>query len=336
LHVVLPDAPPWSIGSRLPDFPMPPTSAGRAVVSSVADPLMLVARLTPPEFLRQRADYLSLLGLLPEAAGFVLGHLPGLKPDAQARAGHALESVARRAGRDLVVIDAPLTGGASSGKILPGADLTTVDLLATVAAAGLVITDSPATLALATGLARPALGVADQDVETGSSPARANKGWMVGGLDELVALAPVAMADTDLEQRREGVANSLDLFFNDLSVALLSSGVRELSTTASQRLTELNEQVRTLETVNAGLQQRLVRERTAMAGYVWAGRHPGRAMNTTAAQVSASERALWDLYPSEAEVQRLENEIAAIYATKTMRLLQPVRRVYARLRTLRS
>jgi hypothetical protein len=208
-----------------------------------------------------------------------------------------------------------------------------VDLLATITAAGLVITDSPETLALATGLARPALGIADEDAEAGSPPAWANKDVMVARLDELLVLAPMATAESDLDRRLEEVASRLDLFFDDFASALLAAGASQLSHTASQRFAELSEQVWTLEVVNAGLQERLFRERMAMAGYVWAERHTDQPISNTGVQVSPSERALWGLHPNQAEIQRLQKEIEAIYATKTMRVVQPARRLYARLRT---
>jgi hypothetical protein len=204
-----------------------------------------------------------------------------------------------------------------------------------VAASGLVVTGSPAMLALATGLSRPALGVARDGSDQGSSAAWAPEDQRVARVEELVALAPVATAGSDLDRRRDEGVSTLDLFFDDLAGELLSAGARQLSVSAPQRLSELTEQVRTLESVNAGLRARLTQERSAIAGFLGPGSHQEWSGRSPALRVSGSERALWDLNPSQAEITRLQKEIAAIYATRTMRVLQPARRLYGRLRTLR-
>jgi SAM-dependent methyltransferase len=327
LYQLIPDAPSWSTA------PQPPGLS--PLVRGVVDPLLLIGRLVSNEFLLQRADYLHFLGMLPETTGFVLAYLPDIDTAHPSRAVPALEAVARRAGTDLVVIDSTETLGAASGTTLAGADLSPIDLLATVAASGLVVTGSSAMLALATGLTRSAIGVTRDGAASESSSAGVGEDQQVGRLDELVALAPVVAGGSEQERRRDEGAGTLDIFFDDLAGELLSAGVRQLSSSAPQRLTELSEQVRTLESVNAGLRGRLAQERSAIAGLLGPGSHQERLDRNRALRVGGSEAALWDLNPGQAEIQRLQKEIAAIYATRTMRVLRPARRLYGRLRTLR-
>jgi 2-polyprenyl-3-methyl-5-hydroxy-6-metoxy-1,4-benzoquinol methylase len=332
LYRVTPDTPSWSGAAQPGGFATHLSSGTGGFARRIVDPLMLIGRLVANEFLLQRADYLSLLGMLPETTGFVLAYLPDLDAGSRARAVQALETVARRAGTDLVVIDPAQTLGASSATTLASNDLTPIDLLAVVAASGLVVTGSPGVLALATGLSRPALGVAS---ELELSGARATEDQPVARVEELVALAPVATAGSDLDRRRHEGIGSLDLFFDDLAGELLSAGAPQLSASAPQRLSELTEQVRTLESVNAGLRARLTQERSTIASLLGPGPHQQWAGRSLASRVSGSERALWDLNPGHAEITRLQKEIAAIYATRTMRVLQPARRLYGRLRTWR-
>ena len=335
LYVVAPETPPWLTGSPPPGLATAPGSGSAGVARSVADPLSLIGRLAGRELLLQRADYLSVREQLPQTAGFVLGYLAAVDPGARARAAQALESIATRAGTDLVVIDAVDTLGSSPGRTLASSELTPLDLLATMAVAGLVVSDSPAMLALATGLARPALGVMTGEGSSGVSlPAAVGKDQVVGRLDELVALAPVATADPALAQRRDEVAGSLDLFFDDLAGELLSAGVRPLRLAAPQRLAELTDQVLTLESVNAGLRVQLAREQAIIANSLGRPRHQDQlGGGSSDLPTSGSERTLLELRRGVAEIERLQDEITAIYATRTMRTLQPARRIYARLRS---
>ena len=105
---------------------------------------------------------------------------------------------------------------------------------------------------------------------------------------------------------------------------------------AAARLAELTEQVRTLETVNAGLRNRLARERSVVAEYARRVAHADLPEEATDLYVSGSERAVRDLHVGQAEIDRLQREIAAIYATRTMRTLQPARRLYGKLRSRRK
>jgi 2-polyprenyl-3-methyl-5-hydroxy-6-metoxy-1,4-benzoquinol methylase len=335
LYRVIPDAPWWSSTSQPGGLATHFSSGEAGFARRIVDPLMLIGRLVTTEFLLQRADYLSLLGILPETTGFVLAYLPDVEAGTPARAKAALEAVSRRAGTALVGLDGAEALGPSSGPTLASADLTPIDLLAVVAASGLVVTGSPAMLALATGLSRPALGVARDGSEPGWSAAWEPKDQRVARVEELVALAAVATAGTDVDRRRDEGVSCLDLFFDDLAGELLSAGARPVSASAPQRLSALTEQVRTLESVNAGLRARLTQERSVIAGLLGPGPHQEWSGRSQAAPGSGPERALWGLNPSQAEINRLQKEIAAIYATRTMRVLQPARRLYGRLRTLR-
>jgi hypothetical protein len=105
---------------------------------------------------------------------------------------------------------------------------------------------------------------------------------------------------------------------------------------APARLAELTQQLRTLETVNAGLRDRLTRERSVVAEYARRVARADLPEETMDPYVSGSERALRELRVGQAEIDRLRGEIAAIYATRTMRTLQPARRFYGKLRSRRK
>jgi 2-polyprenyl-3-methyl-5-hydroxy-6-metoxy-1,4-benzoquinol methylase len=327
LHTMMLEAPPWSVGllsSRLPvtGTTTAPTTPGRP--RSVSDPLALADRLVDPTSLTARADYLRLRGTLPETAGFVLGYWTDVDPTTRGRAEQTLSSIARRAGTDLVVIDTDDADSGLAGTVLAVSELAPIDLLATVASAGLVVTTSPALLALATSLGRPTLGVATgEPADILSLSVSPTKDQLVGRIDDLVALAPVAMAGADVDQRRDQAAGALDLYFDDLAGVLVSEAARQLSISAPQRLAELAEQVTSLESVNAGLRHRLAKERTAIAQHLRHARLQDQLAAAGDAQVSDGHA-----------LQRLQEEISAIYATRTMRAAQPARRIYRRLRSL--
>jgi 2-polyprenyl-3-methyl-5-hydroxy-6-metoxy-1,4-benzoquinol methylase len=331
VQVLAPDLPSGATGWGAP---RPVIAEDPTAVRPPADPLVLVGRLAQPEFLRQRAAYLGLLGRLPNRPGFILVYLTGVDGDDRSRAAQALESLARRAAAALLVIDAEETLGSSVGRTLPSTDLTSTDLVATVGSAGLVITNSSSLLAVASGLGRPAFGVAGrQNTSVSSTTRTSGDDQLLDRLDELVTLAPAVMTDSQVEHRRDQTAGSLDLWFDDLAGELLPAGVRQLRTSAPARVAELAEQVRTLESVNAGLRKRLAHERTFISNYVRGivkGDHPD---SDTATYSGGSERALQDFRSGQAEIERLQKEIAAIYATRTMRSLQPLRGLYARLRS---
>jgi hypothetical protein len=141
------------------------------------------------------------------------------------------------------------------------------------------------------------------------------------------------MAGADVDQRRDQAAGALDLYFDDLAGVLVSEAARQLSISAPQRLAELAEQVTSLESVNAGLRHRLAKERTAIAQHLRHARLQDQLAAAGDAQVSDGH-ALQEVRQGRAEIQRLQEEISAIYATRTMRAAQPARRIYRRLRSL--
>lgn len=192
--------------------------------------------------------------------------------------------------------------------VRPANRLVPIDLLTLVASADAVLTSSPAVRALALGLGRPVVGeVADLDL--GGSPAR---------------------HPAKEEERRAGLAAGADRAFDRLHVALLHDGASRLPATVAERLESLQRRVATLEAVNDGLRQTLVRERTVMAEEV--RRRQGSRQDLGSWSSFNVERVSLDLAAAHRHIAQLQAEIDRVYATRTMRALAPVRRIYGRVR----
>jgi hypothetical protein len=249
------------------------------------------------------------------------------------RAREALNAMARRANIGCVLINASTDDSTSSATIVAGGELAPIDLLAMVASATLVVTDVPALATLAVGMARPALGVATADPGASGEPTFLD--IPVGSPDELLALGQTAASDSSGEHRREVMAGTLDPFFDDLTGDLVGAGARQLALTVPQRLEELADQVSALQSVNAGLRERLNRWGTIVVEYLQEIRDHGERADVGDAEVARAGRALQELRGAQAEIRRLQDEIEAIYATRTMRVVRPARRWYGRLRSLR-
>lgn len=205
-----------------------------------------------------------------------------------------------------------LPSAASEGRpsptvVEPPAGVSPLDLMGLVAAASTVVTDVPALAALAAGLRRPVAAAADQE--------------------------PGIAGGDELERSRRDAA--LDRYFDDLYAALIRDAGSRLARSVPQRLAELQDRVRMLQAANAGLASQLSRERFAMAGEVARMREQAGAGVEPGAHPLLIDRLRHDLNRAAAENARLEAEIARIYATRTMRAVAPVRRIYSRLRSLK-
>jgi hypothetical protein len=209
-----------------------------------------------------------------------------------------------------------------------------LDLMALVGSAHLVATDSSALAAVAVGLCRPVLGVtdgADGPLVSWSDPAT-----VPTGIPE--ALAALGESLPDAAARREllaVLASRSDRTFDDLSGQLVVAGGARLSQSVPQRLRELTNRVGTLEAVNRGLRESLERERSVMAAEVFRlANQPDALGDVPPASQLEVYRLGRDLVRAEADVSDLRSEIERIYATRTMKVMAPVRRIYSRLRSL--
>ncbi len=206
------------------------------------DPIALASRLVATGTLSQRAEYLRILGDLPEADGFVLASLAIVDRVERERAQLALKSLARRANLAVVTIGVATDESGSPAGISGDADVVPIDLLAIVASASLVVTDSPALLALAAGMERPVFGVTSADSETTFQPRILDV--PVGHADELLARAPIAAADGTTGTRADLIGGTLEMFFDELTSDLVGASVQRLSRSLPNRFDELVERAR--------------------------------------------------------------------------------------------
>lgn len=184
--------------------------------------------------------------------------------------------------------------------VRPQVDVSALDLVGMVASAEVVTGDDSAMAALAAGLGRPT-------GRTGEDP--------------------------DLVRSRLGGA--VDRYFDEMYARLAVEAGRRLAATVPQQLADLRARVALLESVNAGLASTLGRERFTMATEVARLHALEDQAGSSRANPMLVDRLNQDLGRAAAEAARLEDEIARIYATRTMRAVAPVRRIYGRLRAIK-
>lgn len=184
--------------------------------------------------------------------------------------------------------------------VRPQMDVSPLDLVGMVASAEAVAGDDPGMAALAAGLGRPTGG-------TGEDP-------------ELV---------------RSRLGGAVDCYFDELYARLAVEAGRRLTATVPQRLGDLQARLALLESVNAGLAFTLGRERFAMATEVARLRALEDGAGPSRPNSMLVDRLNQELGRAAAEAARLEDEITRIYATRTMRAVAPVRRIYGRLRAIK-
>jgi hypothetical protein len=186
-----------------------------------------------------------------------------------------------------------------------------------------VVAADPALAALACGLGRPLIVV---DTGADSTFARRAKaaGLAVGPREALAALGE------DLEGRpsaaaREALSAEADAAFDELASRLLGAGGQRAGTSPAARVAELAKRVEVLEAVNAGLRARL----EGLLGRP----EDARPVSTPAVASGKMTAELKEvLSATERQAQHLQEEIDRIYSTRLMRTVQPLRRVYARVR----
>lgn len=263
--------------------------------------LVLADRVHRPAQLEGRLDYLRLAGLVP-AGGYAL-----IDPDrAVIGSDVAAEGWARRCGLEACRLDGAFSHTMSG-----------LDLAAAVAGAECVVTGRHSTADLALGFGRPVVVV-----HAGTDRAAGPGVVAVGGADDLMALeatVPPAPAAAEIHARTRSARARLDE-----TVARLTLAVAGDPPTVEDELVGLRERVEALEAVNGALRSALAEQRLRLANPAGAAvaPRPGRP-----ARDGSSERATAE------EVQRLREELDRVYATKTMRALAPVRRLYGRVRS---
>ena len=270
------------------------------------DPIALAGRLLNPLVLDRRARFLQWnAGSRREDQRIILTNVTD---DAK---GSPLAGLARR--RNAEVVPVP----ASCGPL---------DLAALVARADLVVTDDPALGFLACGFARPLIMV--EGASRAATRWAETAGLAVGPIEALPSLGE------DLENRpalpaREELWRDLDLALDELAGRLLSTAGRRMSASAPARISELARRVAVLETVNAGLRRRL----ETLLGQP---ENPPPPPSVAATAATASGQMKRSLADAQSHAEHLQDEIDRIYSTKLMKTVQPLRRIYGRLRNLKG
>jgi hypothetical protein len=129
-----------------------------------------------------------------------------------------------------------------------------------------------------------------------------------------------------VEGRAKRLVAEAEVKLDALADAVLAAPLRPGSTTAAQRLADMADHLRALESANAGLRAVLAGERSAFAALV----PPPGPDDAGPAAHPESQKALRE---AREEVARLRFELDAVYATRTMRAVQPARRLYSKLRS---
>jgi len=295
-------------------------------VQTVADLAALGSQLFSRPLLDSRLDYLRGLGHGPTVDRFAVVSF-GDRPPADSPIWSALDSTSRCLDAELVVLDpsresfrTPLSG-----------NLDPLDLVALLANAVVVIADDPAIVALATSLARPAVAVvaSDPGIHRNFIEWANLYDVLVTDGGGLVAAAELVQG-LNVERTAQRMVADVEVLLDGLADAILSCTGRRFVHSVPQRLAELTDQVNVLEIANAGLRLVLGRERSAFAAYVQPGR--GAIPPKTGPESRGAREAL---DKAEQEIAHLRFELDAVYGTRTMRTVQPARRVYSRLRSLR-
>jgi hypothetical protein len=209
-----------------------------------------------------------------------------------------------------------------------------IDILALVAGARLVVTDLGPAATVALAFRRPVLALdGDREVHDLS-------GW-VGDPDlvadspaDLLSRAELATARSDHLAVMPRLCSAVELAYDELAAAVTGCAARRLSMATPEILVALQGRIGDLERANMALQARMVSEREALAAYATSQPTPrvlqSEVLVTTERALDAEERAA----SAERWAEQANRELEAVLATKTMRLLTPVRRVYGRLRGL--
>lgn len=271
--------------------------AHRLADADTPDIVVLASRLASEALLESRRQYLVTTAGLPADRRYVLC----LPPDS---AGDELEKLAQ----DLAVV------------VRPDPPPGPVDLLGLIHSAAVVVTSSSAVAATAVSLRRPVV------LQTFNEMAQWTGRLGARHLEDLASLIDVA-SDTD---HRVAVMDEVDRRFDELSLAIEQGSVPAVARTTVERVAALGRRLAALESANAGLREVLLRERLAMAREI---------QRRNAEEIPEEEPLSATVLARRLAVEQkvasdLQAEIERIYATRTMRMMAPIRRTYGRLRQL--
>ena len=195
-------------------------------------------------------------------------------------------------------------------------NLSPFDTLAAVACSDFVLTDSVAVASLAAGLSRPTGFI--------SSSARHIDERLRGlGVFSIDHDALPDCPESSLPFRLDtSVIRDVDVSLDRLAEAAVANFAAALERETPHRVEAIAMRISSLETANAALRQRLVKERHAMNNI--ASHRPADETESQGELIRALQRE----HELSTEVAALKDEIARVYATRTMRVLQPLRRLY--------
>lgn len=305
--------------------------AGAGGEAAVPDPLFLVGRAFAPEVLQHRGGYLRLMGWYPPSGPVIVVQGDGELADAAPAVARVVNELAGARGARCVVVESKLLGDDAAfanslvphlqppGDIMP-IDAGLTDLLAAVANADAVIATSPSLLAVAFALGRPCVGLDlaelgllhDVALAAGAPDAIAHKPTEVAAA---LAHAPTKEAFRTAQHRIE---MQLDRHLDEVAaIVSLAAERRRESNAGPVASASLASRLAAVEAAHAALQQRMAAERLAFADR--AESYQRQAEEELSRATTAREIA--------------EARLAALYATKTMRILQPAHQFYGRLRT---
>jgi SAM-dependent methyltransferase len=294
------------------------------------DLLFLVGRIYRPEMSHHRCAYLRLMGWFPHSGPVIVVQGDAQLSDFVPALARVLNEVAAARDARCVVLESKQLGDDASfanllasqlerpGGVIP-LDAGVTNQLAAVANADFVVASSSALLAAAFAHGRPCVGLdllehgrlRDFALSTGQLDAIVRKPT------EITAALSAAPTSAAIEARRQAIELRLDRHFDEVAAIIADAGRnRRGSSDAPVTRSSLATRLGAVEAAHASLQQRMTSERLAFAD---------RAAEFERQQHDQLRRA-------RAEQARAEAQLAALYATRTMRLLHPAREYYARLR----
>lgn len=318
-----------------PDLGKLAVGVGGREWNSLPDPVLLGVRLLPASELEHRRRYLRATGGIA-ASGSYLVVYRSRSPDSGAPLDWAISEVADLWGCEIELIsDEVISADGEYGAVFEP-NMHPIDLMAVVAGADGVVTDSGALAALALGFGRPVLGIDGDD----SFIALAS--WI--GDPDIVGASPASLVATAaLSKRRaadgqlgSALAAALDTVFDDLGYVIVSRGHQRIAASSAGMIAAMRMEIEGLQRANVALQQRIHRERAQLGAHIRAVgsgslRHPTRE-SMEGWSLGNLEQARAELNAAREQVSRLDSELTAVYQTKTMRTLAPMRRLYGRFR----
>lgn len=297
----------------------------------IPDLLFLVGRVFSPDLLRHRGTYLRLMGLFPPVGRVILvqgdqrlaGSIPAIaqalnevSDDLDARCA-VLES-------KLMDDDASFTN-AAAGLLRPPTttipiDAGVVDLVAAVACADAVVTSSPSLMTLTLAFGRPcaALDLADDRRFDAVARAAGVPDAIVRAPGDIAAALAHARSPSAAAASQQRIEAELDRRFDEVA-AVIEATVTERRGVEQPpiAIASLPARLAAVEAAYAGLQDRMAAERLAFADQAEVYRRQAEA----------------DLVRAKAAQAVAEAHLAALMATRTMKVLGPARDFYGRLRT---